>query len=402
MPDHINLNCNFGLCNRLAKLFTFLPRARELGAGIRMRWVVNDHCNGNFSDLFLPVAGVQILGDMPRPYIDGWKTHPKFSTLSAWRFGELIPQEFLKQRVSQIYDWSVPTVAVHARRTDMLARGVTSSESMFAHIDTWFPDRNIFLATDNRATQTLFRKRYGERLLLQADVADTKNRRRTSLEAAATDLLTCVAASDFVGSNPSSFSGIIYDFHRFLSHEERLAVACSDGSSQDNGPQLFKTVRGHFDFADLYRDIADRIPDGGTFVELGVLHGRSICYMDEYVRQIGKRVRIVGVDAFRRADYDSVRRFLPPTVELLRSDSAEAAKLFHDGSVDAVFVDADHNAKAVKKDIEAWLPKLTPDGVIAGHDIEGAWKGVKAGLAASGLPYARTSSNCWIHDRRKK
>jgi len=56
---------------------------------------------------------------------------------------------------------------------------------------------------------------------------------------------------------------------------------------------------------------------------------------------------------------------------LIISDSADAAKYFD--KVDFVFIDAAHDYDSVKRDIEAWLPKVT--GVIAGHDYP-AYKGV--------------------------
>jgi hypothetical protein len=35
-----------------------------------------------------------------------------------------------------------------------------------------------------------------------------------------------------------------------------------------------------------------------------------------------------------------------------------------------VFIDADHTYEAVKADIAAWLPKVKPDGILAGHDYK--------------------------------
>merc|ERR1712096_124999 len=39
-----------------------------------------------------------------------------------------------------------------------------------------------------------------------------------------------------------------------------------------------------------------------------------------------------------------------------------------DGTLDGVFVDADHHFDAVFKDVGAWWPKLVPDGLMLGHD----------------------------------
>lgn len=55
-------------------------------------------------------------------------------------------------------------------------------------------------------------------------------------------------------------------------------------------------------------------------------------------------------------------------VKHLKMLSEDAAKLYDDESIDAIYIDADHSDKAVTKDIKAWFPKVRPGGVIAGHD----------------------------------
>lgn len=53
-------------------------------------------------------------------------------------------------------------------------------------------------------------------------------------------------------------------------------------------------------------------------------------------------------------------------------DSVEAARKFSDGSVDLVFLDADHSYEGVTEDIRAWWPKVREGGWIGGHDF-GGW-----------------------------
>lgn len=54
--------------------------------------------------------------------------------------------------------------------------------------------------------------------------------------------------------------------------------------------------------------------------------------------------------------------------EIIRKDSAEAAKDFPDNYFDLVFIDADHSYEGCKRDIEAYLPKVKKGGYIGGHD----------------------------------
>ena len=54
--------------------------------------------------------------------------------------------------------------------------------------------------------------------------------------------------------------------------------------------------------------------------------------------------------------------------ETIVGDSADAAKGFPDGSVDLVFVDADHSYDGVQRDVSAWWPKVKFKGQMLGHD----------------------------------
>lgn len=63
---------------------------------------------------------------------------------------------------------------------------------------------------------------------------------------------------------------------------------------------------------------------------------------------------------------------------LIKSPSAEAASQVADGSLDFVFIDADHLEEGVRADILAWRPKVRPGGTLAGHDIH--MPGVRAAV----------------------
>ena len=54
----------------------------------------------------------------------------------------------------------------------------------------------------------------------------------------------------------------------------------------------------------------------------------------------------------------------------IRAASVAAADSFADGSLDFVFVDADHSYEAAKADIAAWRSKVKPGGILCGHDCE--------------------------------
>lgn len=54
--------------------------------------------------------------------------------------------------------------------------------------------------------------------------------------------------------------------------------------------------------------------------------------------------------------------------KLLRQTSVEAAAGFDDGFFDLVFIDGDHTYEAVQADLQAWWPKVKPQGILCGDD----------------------------------
>lgn len=55
-------------------------------------------------------------------------------------------------------------------------------------------------------------------------------------------------------------------------------------------------------------------------------------------------------------------------VRFIKRLSVEACHLFEDEYFDFIYLDADHSYEGVKKDLEAWWPKVKYGGILAGHD----------------------------------
>lgn len=53
----------------------------------------------------------------------------------------------------------------------------------------------------------------------------------------------------------------------------------------------------------------------------------------------------------------------------IRKTSVEAAKDFEDYSLDAVYIDAEHDEDSVREDIRTWMPKIKRGGILSGHDF---------------------------------
>ena len=81
-------------------------------------------------------------------------------------------------------------------------------------------------------------------------------------------------------------------------------------------------------------------------------------------------------------------------------DSRLSPDFVENESLDFFFIDAGHSYKSVIKDLDAWLPKLKPDGWMIGHDIN--YPSVeKAVLDTIGF-YEVGPDNVWFYKKNKK
>lgn len=70
-----------------------------------------------------------------------------------------------------------------------------------------------------------------------------------------------------------------------------------------------------------------------------------------------------------RATFRANTRDLPNIVPVPgRSDAANVLRGIPDGSLDFLFIDAGHSKEEVQLDLCNWLPKMSPTGIICGHD----------------------------------
>lgn len=139
------------------------------------------------------------------------------------------------------------------------------------------------------------------------------------------------------------------------------------------------------DILPYYEEIAKLLPNRAKVVEVGVMAGRSAAFLASRLLTLGKRsVELYCVDTWEWDQFHRFTRTLTHHVDLdeaamlrpIRFDSAKAARLFDDGSLDLVFIDAGHEYEAVSVDIAAWLPKVRTGGILAGHDYSEPHPGV--------------------------
>ncbi len=189
----------------------------------------------------------------------------------------------------------------------------------------------------------------------------------------------------------------------------------------DSNISSWREIHGWFDYEEFYRFLVNEIPDGGNFVEVGCWLGRSLGAFAEFSREAKKAIWIGAVDTFNGKPANDEHAAILEThggnVEMAfranihalgvdarvwATDSVRGADFYEDGTLDAVFIDADHSEEAVSLDISAWWPKVKPGGILAGHDFD--WPGVRAGVADRfpigkesqyGTGEVKTMGRCW-------
>jgi hypothetical protein len=155
-----------------------------------------------------------------------------------------------------------------------------------------------------------------------------------------------------------------------------------------------------------------------TLVQIGTWVGRATAYLGVEIVNSGKPVTLVAVDHFQgsaeidhhpravnvprsealfRANTAPLATALGDRFEILVSDSAAAAILFADGSVDAVWIDGAHSYDLVKRDLDAWIPKIRAGGVMGGDDFDRRCPGVtRAVLERFGRAAAVPGAVWWL------
>ncbi len=127
---------------------------------------------------------------------------------------------------------------------------------------------------------------------------------------------------------------------------------------------------------DLLGRLSRQLPTAAVIVEVGSYLGASAVALARGTRRNGGRVHAVDTWtnlAMSEGSRDTYSEFLHNTaayadqVVACRGLSTEIAPSF-DQQIDLLFIDADHSYEGVRSDLEAWLPKVKPGGLVAMHD----------------------------------
>lgn len=161
--------------------------------------------------------------------------------------------------------------------------------------------------------------------------------------------------------------------------------------------------------------VLDEFPPQGTWVELGSWMGRSAAYCVVELMNRNKLGSFYCVDTWQgsdsienhpvvlanRAHHTFLKNIAPirHLVTDINGDSSSAANKFENTSVDFCYIDALHTYEGVKKDLEAWWPKIRPGCRFGGDDYTKGWPGVCQAVneffAEKNVKVSK-SGRCWI------
>jgi Methyltransferase domain len=155
---------------------------------------------------------------------------------------------------------------------------------------------------------------------------------------------------------------------------------------------------GSTDILPFFTDIAHRIPEGGTYLEIGTFFGRSLSFMGI----LRPDLKLIAVDPWELGFVDAgemlpvgpdldlcqkhgglyeaflaMMKLHAPEVlartRIIRAPSRRGLRVIDTESVDFTFIDGDHGLKAVVDDCREAQRITKKGGIIAGHDMLSPW-----------------------------
>lgn len=186
---------------------------------------------------------------------------------------------------------------------------------------------------------------------------------------------------------------------------------------------FYQKIQGSFAYEFLYSHILNSCEIGKEyiFVEVGSWKGRSTSYMGVEIVNSNKKIKFYAVDTWDGSEehmdvnnpsyepllqtkdglymhflqnIESLKDIITP----IRKTSVEASKMFKDGSVDYIMIDAAHDYENVLLDIQHWYPKLSEGGIISGDDLD--WPGVNQAVNQYfGNDFINYSNKIWIKQK---
>lgn len=168
--------------------------------------------------------------------------------------------------------------------------------------------------------------------------------------------------------------------------------------------ELLASYPGYFYQQDYLaiEEIAKRLPDEGSLVEIGCLFGKSAACWSTILRQLGKNYKIYTLDRFRTTNTSFIndgryrglggnKNLIRPFIMAEMNQEEMAKHLLTDynnvtvinydifvnhptelniDNIQCVFEDANHRSIGVRRSFVDWYPLVQSNGIYAGHDYD--------------------------------
>ena len=141
--------------------------------------------------------------------------------------------------------------------------------------------------------------------------------------------------------------------------------------------------------------------------EIGVKEGRNaenICKripgVKLYCVDVWEKYGIYDEIKMTACYYQAVKLLEKYNTEIIKKYSVDASKDFEDGSLDFVYIDANHDFDSVMQDLIAWVPKVRKGGIISGHDYYRT-RGMGVVPAVDAYTYAHAINEWFITDEKE-
>lgn len=214
--------CTSGLTNRIITMLSFYYICRLYNIKLNVIWIKDGACNGYFQDYFEDIENVTIhtekigssiffTGQCQFKYIVKFFgiSYNHALLLDMLRFIRL--KRYMKDELQYFVNVHNITdrIGVHVRRTDFtgnfigkLINGSNEDKEFYDFIG----NEKCFIATDNRATQLVYKKHFNDRIVWFRNIPYTTKLRKTSIKNAIIDLYLLSFCKKIKGTMNSRFS----------------------------------------------------------------------------------------------------------------------------------------------------------------------------------------------------
>ncbi len=158
---------------------------------------------------------------------------------------------------------------------------------------------------------------------------------------------------------------------KYGKHRERFA---REGLSEEIDFELIPVTQ--LKIWDMFRlfQLAKKIPDGGTYLEIGSKWGGSLRCVLRASDLVGHKINLWAIELIPNRKF---KKFCEEVeIHYLEAKSENVVDEFIDNSVDLLFIDGPHNYSNVSRDLCNYWPKVKLGGILAGHDYENRFPGV--------------------------